>query len=210
MPRDPKYHEVIIKQAISNSDDGQLTSAQIRAITGISKTTVSRYLLQMYDDGELLRERGVVASSGSNGQQYVYCLADGTQVPVLEKVEPVLDLVMRVVIEAKGKINSKEVARRAGMRIAYTQELLARLAAGGCVHREIGPSTEANWEYLYWATGTEGDDGLLTVDDEFVASIMEQAIKAARPFWRVGELFSKEEKHPPPARLHASDGRVVA
>ena len=209
MPRDPKYHKAVIKQAISNSDDGQLTSAQIRAVTGISKSTVLRHLLQMYDDGEVLRERGVGASCGNNGQQYVYCLAGGAQVPIVEKREPRLDLVMRIVVEADDKINTREVARRAGLHIEYTRRLLAELADGGCVHRKKVRNSKNRLEYLYWSTGTEGDDGLLAMDEELGVSLMEKAIRAARPFWRMGERFSKEEKHPPQARLHASDGTVV-
>lgn len=205
---DPEYKKALILQAVHEA--GRLNQSEVASAAGLKRSTTQRLLSEMTKSGKIQREEVRIAGrKGRYSWGYTYWVDGDVPPPPKEAVTTI----SRVLVCVTGEMDSAQIAKAAGLSVSAAQGFLAELARQGLVGRRRVPnSRKAGWKYLYYpGKGESAADIPSTVkemDDDWWASIY-RAVEEARPGWRTGELFPKEEACQTRNGLHASNGRTV-
>lgn len=176
-------------------DGSGVGSRDVAKATELSHTTCRTHLRALFNEGKVKLEKVYMPEGGP---KHVYRSAGGMRV-VLAEPPSTKDLTLQAVREADGEIDSQGVADFVGFSVSTVQMYLKRLVDEGMVARRpkgsgTGRSSHGKgflYEYVGGRAVTGGKD---KAEAWFLAEGMGEAIERNRPHWRIGELFTKEER----------------
>lgn len=165
-------------------DKGKATANDVSEMIGLSQNATRKRLLWMFREEMLDRE--TLEGHLQGGGEYIYWSVNDE--PFVAPVIPsTKELIFSAVLEADRLITAQEIARRVGFGVSLAQVWLKVLYEGGKLHRE-----RSGRSYLYESSdgkpATEIEEGEVFMND------VDRAIAKSRPHWRIGELFTREEK----------------
>jgi predicted transcriptional regulator len=175
---------------------GKATSLGVAEATGIPVSTIRKCLLALYRVGKLGRRK---RATNTGGPEFVYWVS-GQLDDIPSPLQSTKDRTLEAVKGAGGEIDSQGVADIVGYSVSTVQVYLKQLLdEGGVTRRPKRSSTGRSssgkgflYEYADEAQAVVSEES--QADAWFLAEGMGEAIERNRPHWRMGELFTKEER----------------
>jgi predicted transcriptional regulator len=191
---------------------GKATANEAAAETGIPVSTVRKCLLALCRAGKLGRQK---RATRTGGPEFVYWV-NGQLDDVPPPLQSTKDRIFEIIKKTNGEIDSQGAADVVGFSVSTVQVYLKQLLNEGRVTRR--PKTSSTGRSLqgkgFWYEYAGEVRTVMSEEEEadawFLGEGMGEAIERNRPHWRVGELFTKEEKGRwREEGLHASNGRTA-